>query len=105
MVESLADLKKRISTCLVDKKQREIYYEEDAENFVLIGNKDLNMLYNIISIESCGNFDYDFKEFDIENYKMLEKEMFGTNQISQDKEEALNREIVIMLKILDTQLF
>ncbi len=104
MVENINDLKKRISTCMDNQKQREIYYEEDAENFVLIGNKDLNTLYNIILIESCGNFDYDFKDFDLNKYHALEKEVFGNNLISVTKEDALNREIYIMLKMLNSQL-
>ncbi len=104
MVENLNDLKKRISSCISNEKQREIYYEEDAENFVLIGNKDLDTLYNIISIESCGNFDFDFKAFDKDTYYVLENEIFGNNKISVNKEDALNREIYIILKMLSNQL-
>ena len=104
MVESYKELVKRVTECLNDKKQRQIYYEEDAENFILIGQKDIKQFIEIMHIETCGNFDYDFKPVNIETYKIKEKELFGDNKISSTIEEVIEREVVVILTLMNEEL-
>lgn len=104
MVENYKDLESRITTCLRDRKQRTIYFEEDADNFLIIGRKDIKQLCEIMIIEVCGNFDYSFDPIKIEQYKEVEKMIFGDNKVSSTKEEVLDREILVILSILNEQL-
>lgn len=104
MVECYNDLVRRVSTCFSNKKQREIYFEEDAENYVLMGDHDILQLYEILTIEACGNFNYDFNKITLKEYLDVEKSILGNNKLSDTKEDALEREIYVILYILNAQL-
>ena len=103
MVENVKDLEMRLKQCIGDRNKRKIYFENDAENFLIIGKKDIKQLFTILSIEICDNIEYNFNNISVDQYKSSELILFGDNKISTTKDEVLDREILVILSLLYEQ--